>query len=128
MNSRDTTQLFDFLFGEQGKEEVSEAGRQAKLRLEHDLVQAAERDVSRAEELFQQRPSPDSAYELGECYQQLIEAFSGREHLAQRKGVKRKLLRLLEWMERSGIELGDAVEVLKSLQIEFSYQPKERAL
>jgi hypothetical protein len=121
MSSKDTQGLFDFLFSEEENETCSDAGCRARERLERNRIEAAQKDVARAEEQFQKNPSPASAYELGECYQQLIEIFSSREHLPQRKAVKRSLLKLLQWMDQRGIELGDAREMLISLQIESYY-------
>jgi hypothetical protein len=121
-----TTGLFDLLFGEYDTETISEAGRTAKEGLDRDRIEAAQKEVIQAEEQFWKNSSSDFAYELGECYQQLIEIFAGREHLSERKEVKRKLLNLLKWMKDTGIELGDAEAVLKLLEIEFYYIDIER--
>jgi hypothetical protein len=128
MSSQDPGDLFDFLFREQKQGTTSEAGRQARERLESDKVTAAQNDIDQSETTFRVRPSDDSAYELGECYQCMIEILSGSERLTQRRAVKAKLLTLLRWMKENGIDLGDAEAELRSLEIESCYWEAERGL
>ena len=92
------------------------------------MDQAAQEKVTLAEKQFLRNSTLAAAYELGECYSQLIDIFFNPEHLSDRKAVKRKLLALLQWMKKNCIELGDADEVLKSLEIEFYYTDKERRI
>jgi hypothetical protein len=125
MSAKKSTGSFDFLFGEVDGDRISEAGSQARRRLESDRLKAALEDATRAERQFKENPCAASAYELGECYQQLIEIHFGREHLAERKAVKHHLLKLLRWMKGEGIEMGGAEDVLKSLEIEFYYRNTE---
>lgn len=113
---------FAFLFCDGKSDKLSEAGRQARKRLERNRLEAAERKVEEAEARFQSKKSTEAAYELGESYQELIDIFAGRERLPERTRVKRKLLRLLRWMTRAGIEIGDAEETLRLLEIEFQYR------
>ena len=114
--------LFDFLFGSESQQtkEPSEAASRARVRFEQNRIDATLSEVSRLEKMFGENPCAATAYELGDGYDHLIDVFGGQKHLSRRKEVKRKLLGLLLWMEREGIDLGEAREVLELLQIELS--------
>ncbi|MEQ8169244.1 MAG: hypothetical protein ABRQ38_10135 [Candidatus Eremiobacterota bacterium] len=113
--------VFELLFGEHKDEICSDAGLLARERIKQNRVKAAQENVMHAEKIFAGNLSEAGAYELGECYHQLLDICSDREYLSQRKHIKRKLFRLLKWMDQNGIELGVASEMLLSLQIEAYY-------
>lgn len=87
---------------------------------EEGQLDAARKEVEQIERLFRAHPAAETAYELGESYDRLLALLRfGRENLSQRKAVKRRLLGLLRWMSAENIQLGEAYETLKALEIEF---------
>jgi len=89
--------------------------------IREDLRQALD-ECEPLETRFGQSPSVQIAYELADMYHDLIDTLHGPELTPERKEVKRRLLRVLDWLDGNGIDLGAAREVLRLLRIELTYR------